>query len=680
MYIDILNASNVKQGPGPVTTATRWRYTQRLSRAGEWQMEAPATDPRIEAATLKRQLHAYHWLNFERRWIGGGTLERRNVALRGDDTPNIVMSGNDVLFELARETVNLEINWDSPYIGAAMFDRIMADAPAGWSITVDGPTPNLIARFADESILNALVTICDKTGQMFRLDPLFNFDGTIDFRRIKVFSTIANSGVLATNRTAPLAIERNLNACLIEDIDRLEDASKLINQAIPYGAGTGQARFTPYAATLWPDGSAIATPYETVDFAGRTHRFAFNLGERMISDLTSIAEYGAYTSQVQFKEITPITNGDADTVAAANALVAATVQWLLDASRPQDHYSLNVVGLRRTVYPGQSIRVVAKQYRDGRAPIDINQDLIIQEVVSELDIDGLRPVALTVATTREFAATDAQILAREIQKSLVYQAHPQIGPSENTISYRDDIDDDYGGSFPFWLSRGTTQISSVILRFKLDRLRSTVKSVGGTATGTVDIPPHTHTVAVAAHTHSVPDHQHKLTLSESGSAVGAVGIIAPSGSTTFMVHDATGAGTVDVFTNASSGSTTASSGGGQTPTSNSGGGSSGLALNLANAISAVYGIYEDPDAAYVVADLAWAVNAVTVSGTPTPIVGGWYELDLTSYIINPLTLRPTTQANTVAVNVAPATVGAGKKVRVTAQIEIRSNIQSIAVV
>lgn len=674
MYIDILNASGVKQGPGPVTTATRWRYTQRLSRAGEWQMEAPATDPRIEAATLKRQLHAYHWLNFERRWIGGGTLERRNVALRGDDTPSIVMSGNDVLFELARETVNLEINWDSPYIGAAMFDRIMADAPAGWSITVDGPTPNLIARFADESILNALVTICDKTGQMFRLDPMFNFDGTIDFRRIKVFSTIAASGVLATNRAAPLAIERNLNACLIEDIDRLEDASKLINRAIPYGAGTGQARFTPYAATLWPDGSSIATPYETTDFAGRTHRFSHDPGTNTIADLTSIAEYGAYTSQVQFKEITPIYNTEPDTIAAANALVAATVQWLLDASRPQDHYSLNVVGLRRTVYPGQSIRVVAKQYRDGRAPIDINQDLIIQEVVSELDIDGLRPVALTVATTREFAATDAQILAREIQKSLVYQAHPQIGPSENTISYRDDIDDDYGGSFPFWLSRGTTQISSVILRFKLDRLRSTVKSVGGTATGTVDIPSHTHTVGVASHTHDIPDHEHRIAIANSGS--GSAVTLVSVGPDTFLATSGGG----EIFTNSDSGATTSASSGGQTPTSSSGGGSSGLALNLANAISAVYGIYEDPDAAYVVADLAWTVNAVTVSGTPTPIVGGWYELDLTSYIINPLTLRPTTQANTVAVNVAPATVGAGKKVRVTAQIEIRSNIQSIAVV
>ena len=153
MYVDILNASNVKQGPGPITTTISWRWTQKLSAAGEWQLSAPATDPRLEFATLKRQLHAYHWIGNERRWIGGGTLEKRQVAMRGDNETTMALSGNDVLFELARATVSLEINWDSPFIGAAMFDRIMLEAPAGWSITVEGATPNLIARLDRKSVV-----------------------------------------------------------------------------------------------------------------------------------------------------------------------------------------------------------------------------------------------------------------------------------------------------------------------------------------------------------------------------------------------------------------------------------------------------------------------------------------------------------------------------------------------
>lgn len=653
MQIDILNSNDQRVGPGPIATGIRWRYTQRLSRAGEYQFSVPAAEPRLEHATPKRFLHCYDYINGTRRWLGGGALEKRQVTLHAGAL-EMSLTGNDVLSELTRATVRLEINWDSPFIGAAMYDKIMEFAPPRWTITVEGETPNLIARFVDESVLNALVTITEKTGQMFRLNPLYLSDGSIDFRRIKVFSAIKSSGILATNRAAPLAIERNINACLIEQIDQQEDAWNLINQAIPFGAGTGETRFTLYAANQWPDGLDVNTTYLATDFAGRSHGFVFNRDNNTVTDVTSVLDYGTYASQVQFKEIVPISNTDADTVAAGNTLLAATVEWLLNTSRPQYHYSLNVVGLRRQVFPGQSIRVTAKEMRDGQAPIDIDEDLIIQEVVNEVDINGLRPVALTVATTREFATTDAQILAREIQKSLAYQAHPQIGPSENTISYREDIDDDYGGSFPFWLSRGTTQLSSVTVRFKLDRLRSTVKSVGGVASGTVSIP---------SHSHDLSDHSHELSINSN-----------PGGFARLLYIDVTNNG---LYYDAVSGPTVATTSDDNSNIDVSGGSIGDVELDLSSAISAVYGIYEDPGVAYTAADLQWTVNGVVVTATPTPIVGGWYELDVTSYLISTTTLRPTSQANTVAVTVSNPS---DKQVRVTVQIEIRSNIQSIAVV
>lgn len=649
-YVDIWNAANERVGPGPITSGRKWRYTQKLSQAGNWEFAVPAAEPRTEYATLKRFLHC-HQFDGSLKWLGGGALEQRRVRLA--EVPEMVLSGNDVLFELARYTVRLDINWDSPYIGSAMFAKIMESAP-GWTIVVEGATPNLIARFADESILNALITICNKTGQMFRLDPDLSDTGVINMRRIRIFSAPTTTGILATNRAAPLAIERNANACLITDIERQEDAFNLVNQAIPFGAGTGQARFTAYAATLWPDGTSITSNWTTNDLAGRSHTFSFVRATNVIADETSVLAYGAYASQVQFKEITPITNTEPDTIAAANALVAATVQWLLNTSQPQDHYSLSVIGLQQQVYPGQTIRVVARQIRDGQAPINIDQELIIQEVVTDVDENGARPVALTVSTSREFAATDAQVLAREIQKSLAYQAHPQMGPSENTISYREDIDDTYGGSFPFWLSRGTTQVSSVTVRFKLDKLRSTVKSVGGVASGTVSIPNHSHNLS---------DHSHELSINSS-----------PGGFARLLYIDVTNNG---LYYDGVSGPTVATTSDDNSNIDVSGGSIGDVALDLSSAISAVYGIYEDPDEAYTAADLQWTANGVVVTATPTPIVGGWYELDVTSYLISTTTLRPTSQANTVAVAVSNPSE---KQVRVTVQIEIRSNIQSIAVV
>lgn len=679
-WVDITDASENKLGPGPLTTGIKWRYTQRLSRAGEWSLEVPANDPRLDFATLKRNLNCYALLGPTKTWMGGGALEKKVMSLRGTSTPTMVLSGNDVLYELARNTVNLKLDFNSGFLGNAMYGQIMAGAPSGWGYLVSGTTPDLTARFVDESILNALTTITNKTGQMFR----FRQSGFTPLsKQVYIFSATESTGILATNMADPIAIERNRNACMIVDIDRQEDAFSLVNKAIPYGAGTGQARLTIYAATQWPDGTVSNHPYTTTDRMGHTHTFTCDQTYNWVSDVESRTAYGLYEGQIQYKEIGPVTNEPNDISAAANVLLAATVQYLLDSSIPQEHYTLNVAGLRSPVYPGQKIHVVARQTRDGKTPININQDLIIQEVVTEIDAAGVRTVSLTVATTREFAKSDAQVLVNEIQKSLAYQAHPQTGPNSFTVSYREDIDDDYGGTFPFWLSRDTTTINSVILRFRLDRLRSTVKSVGGEVHPTTppQLPPHTHPVDVGTHTHDLPDHQHPIQISD-GSLAPAVLHVFGSGGTDAGFETSGFGTTVYAYTDNLRAAATSPASTDAVSTSENSATDIDITIDLSNAISAVYGIFEDPTAPHEVGDLRWTVNAVGVSGNPTAIVGGWFEFDITNLVINPLNSRPITQANTVEVAVAfPETTAAlQKRVRVTAQIEIRNIIQSIAVV
>lgn len=678
MHVDILNASDVRQGPGPIATVKRWQYAQRLSQAGEWQLDVPATEPRLAHATVKRRLYGYDYSAGGQQWVGGGTIERRTMTIQPNKPPDMSLSGNDVLYELARVTVRLDISWNSPYLGAALYTKILEGAP-GWTVTVDGATPSVVARFADESILNALVLITNKTGQMFRLDPQLQFDGTIDFRHIRIFSAIVPSGIVAIKDAAPMAIERNTNACLIENITRQEDAWQLINRAIPYGAGAGESQFTAWAALQWPDGSGIGGPYTKTDVMGRVHTFTFDKVANSITDQESVAEYGTSTGRVAFKEIVPISNGEFDTIAAANALVQATTEWLLNASRQQDHYALSVGRLRQPVYPGQSIHVVAQEWRDGEAPIDIDEHLIIQEVTTAFTPDGIRPVGLVVATSREFAMTDAQVVANAIQQSLVYQAHPQTGPSENTMGYREEIDYETGAVFPFWLSRGTTQITTVIARFTLSKLRSTVKTVGGTVEATVSFEPHTHDIELDDHTHPVPNHNHYFVI-DPGSVGADVQVFSGGGSPDVgsLVGNGLG-GQIRIATNPATGAVT-SGGGGSTETSSAeGGGAADIPIDISSGISASYGIYEDPDPAYGINDLIWSVNGVTVAAAPAVIEDDWYELDITSYIINADTLTPTNLANRMAVQVNPSSAN-DKKVRVTWQVEIRSNIQSLRIV
>ena len=676
-WVDISNAADHKVGPGPIITGVKWRYTQRLSRAGEWSLEVPYGEPRLAHATYKRKVACWVQVGEQALWGGSGAIEKIAYS---EKSGTIVLSGNDTLYDLARDTLRLELNSDSPYLGSGLYGQIMAAASTTWYYSVFGTTPNMTVRFVDESILNALTTVTNKTGQMFRLNPPLYLLGVPAPRSILIFSAVEPSGILATNMADDLAIERNPNACSITDIDRVGDVSGLVNLVKPYGSGTGSARLTTAAATVWPDGSGSNTQYETVDAIGRTHRFLVDQVQNFVLDITSFTQYGQYSGQVQYKDIAPITNSNGDMAAAANALLAAAVQYLLDSSVPQEHYNIGIAGLRKQVYPGQSIHVQAVKLRDGQRPINIDTDLIIQEVTTEIDANGVRTVGLTVATTSEFAQTDAQVLVREIQKSLAYQAHPQMGPTDPVICYREDIDGNFGATFPFWISNATTQVNSVIARFKLEQLRSTVKSVGTTINPTVPLPVHKHDVTTSDHTHPIPNHQHNIQFPPVSGGF-PVQVFSGGGSPDFGSIGANGA-PHDIFvnTNSSSGATTATARGGQTITSENNPADTTFELDLSDAIKAQYGIYVDPTAAYTVDQLLWALNSSVISTTPKSIGFGWYELDITSLVADTLTGRPLQAANTLSVAVNPGFVVANKNVRVTAQIEIRKVIQSIAAV
>lgn len=684
MWIDISNNAGTKLGDGPLINIGKWRYTMKLSRAGEWSFDIPASDKRLQFAQLKRWVNCYALLGGVKTWFGGGVLEKRTVTVRGQEAPIVTLSGNDTLYDLMRYTARnadgtpIEIDAGSPYLGNGVYGRVMATAVAGgWSYSIVGTTPNMTVRFVDESVLGALNTLTSRTGQMFRLAQPAYSDTTS--KSLLIFSDITSSGIMATNLVAdPQAIDRNPNACLIVDIEQLQDASGMVNLLRPYGVGTGQTRLTTACTTVWPDGMPIAGPHTILDDMGRAHTFTIDSIQNILRDTGSIDTNGEYPGREEFKDIAPVTNNPADMTAAANALLAAAVRSLLNSSIPQEHYAISVAGLNRMVYPGQSIRVVAREMVDGRTPINIDENLIIQEVTTEIDASGVRPVGLVVATTREFAQTDAQILVSEIKKSIAFQSHPQTGPNSFTVSYERDIDDDYGSELRFWLSRDTAQINSIILRFTLSQMRSTVKSVGGKVDAHFNLPDHSHTLG--DHTHSLTGHQHNIQFPPASGGY-TVQIFSGGGSPDVGSIGANGA-PHDIFvnTNAVTGSTSSAS---NTAISVGGGAVADANLDLSDAITADYGIYEDPDPAHTLDELRWTVNIDTVTETPTDIGLGWYELDITRYIIDAtLTKRPRQQANVVTVAVIdPKTDPLLKRnVHLDAQIEVRNIIQSLAVV
>lgn len=652
--ISVENAAGVKLGGGPIVTGTRWTYKQKLSAAGEWELQVPVGEPRLSAATLKRRVHCYVRRGGVLVWLGGGIIESRQYGLSGDNVPVMTLSGPDLLRELAGVTVAFEVNaLDAAPRATTILNNLFAAVPS-WLQTLPATLPEITARFVHESVLNGLVSVCEKLGAFFWMEPYVTKP-----RSIVIATAPVVSNIVATNMADPLAAERNPNLCLISNIERTETSWDAYNRLIVYGAGDGQARLTLANATQWPDGSSVGFNYLFTDPYGRQHEFVLDKTTNTITDVLAVAEYGQIEQAAAFKDIAPITPNDADMQAAANTLVVAAVNQLVLSSFPTESYRLSVAALRAVVHPGMQIRVIARKYRDGLPYIDIDQRLIIQEVDYEIDETGEKVTGLTVATTWKAEKTGATILSEQIQKLTALEAHPQMGANENTISYREDVDDDYSATFPFWLSRGTVTVNSIILRYKLEQLRSSVKTIGGTATGSVTLPSHTHNV-------NTPNHQHNIGIDSDATTHGFARIVYFDPTSGNLYYDLSGGG-AKTFTS--------TAGGGASVTSGSGG-SATVSLDISNAISAQYGVFVDPNAAYSVDDLALNVNSQAVTETPVNIGGDWNEVDLTHYLIDTTTLRPSAYDNTIAMAVKTANKS-GKKVRVTAQVEIRTTIQTI---
>lgn len=684
LWLDVYDTAGNLVGPGPLASLEQFKLSQKLNGAGAWSASMTALDNR--AMTLlqpKRVVLAWTWAaGGGRQYLGGGVVEDLRVRVT-DGVPLLEASGGDLLRELAQAVV--------PYTESANGETtIRAAMPAGWTIVETDTLPTWTARYAYESVLAAWVRAAEQVGFLFRLAP-----SGATIRRLELFDTVAASGVRATLHAQAPAIERNDMLCLIRSLSESRSSWDIANRAYVFGAGDWAAQLTLAYATLWPDGGATSGGYTDAD--GNT--WTISLTESRIDCTSSQTTYGTLPVRVDAKDISPLSNSTADLQAAANALLAAALQAMRWRVAPQYAYDLEVGALRQVLLPGQSIWVEARQMVDGERPVNIDRALTILAIDSTWDRDGVRVDKLTVATSTAMPRSDASVIVGAIQAAAVGMTYPQLSASVDTLVYSEPIDDDTGADLRFWLGDETATVNQVLLRFRVDPLRSTAKAIGGSASGTVDLPDHTHgvttsnhthSVTISGHTHGVPDHVHRLPLASVSPGGGIAARIVAVGSDTYIAgEDLTGAGYNSYTeTDPDTGSTTSASGGSSTPTSSSGGGESvtsasggaavGVDVDISSALTIEYGIYVESGAnTYAYSDLEWRVNGTLVTESPTSLGSGWYSLDLTGYVVDAKGLRPAAAANVVAVAIKTASK-IGKTCQVSAQIERRTVVQAIA--
>jgi len=639
-WVDIEDGSGNRVGRGPLR-ASHFRRLPRLSACGEFSFVLSAADPNLSALAEKRVATCkYIDRTGALQVFGGGIIDKIVRTIQPDGSVIIAVSGNDLGRELSYRSVGaLDL---SGVGGAGVSDapeQVMAFAPAGWSIS-DGTTlTSVYAGYDGETVLSALIGVGEHISEHWRLGA----DRSVEW--LGPAATFAASGLRAVQQIHDVvAAETADGIAVIASLEEESDAADLLTRVIPRGSGNGGAVLTLSAVT-------DSAP------AGYTLDAAQNYVKRDASEST----YGRIERVLDFKNIGPLSNTTADIQAAANMLLQASVEHLRRYGTPQKFYRVQLAKVGQLLHPGTTLRVVYRSLIDGVPVYDLDGVYNIVEAEQQISAEGIATASVVISSIDRMPMTDSDYLAQQALSAKVLSAHQQLGASVDTFTYRDEMDDAKGASFRFWLGDEYTSIQRAVVRFRIQPLRSTVKSVAGSSTTTSsgggstsgsggssaptsesgphnhrvtvynpaagnpvyfdgsfltsnhaqnifttqsETPNHSHSVNVPAHTHSTPNHTHSLT---------------PN-------------------------------------------------------ISMQYGLFEESGAnTLVLANLVIKLNGGTdLNASVVDIGSGWYELDVTDQLVDAV-FRPSQENNEIAITTATA-----KTARIEAQITIRGVVQAVA--
>lgn len=637
VWAEILDR-NLNPTDGPLLDVTGLDASDPLSRAGRFNLTVPLSERAKSVQALLTVLKVY----VDEDVLGWYLIETVQHSQGSDGAISLRFRGRSLLAELGELSVGV---LDTAVGGVPLTNTLQTIlAPASsWSYDTAPDAPqvgyntlvNLVyARFRYDSILAALVGVSKLSGENFII-------GNGPRQVIWVRDQWVDAGLRAL-QGAPQMVraEENDDICFIQSLRESEEGANVINRVYPFGSGTGETR-------LGIKGSS----YTIAQFADYT----INKAGGFIDYSPSGYAYPLRETGLQFREIAPLSNTDADVQAASDMLVDASMRWLAERCEPRKFYTLSVTKLRPgRIRPGMQIQVI---YQDEQYELDTL--LNVTEVTCRLIGDRLT-WDLTVTDGTAAPQTDAHIVTGRLEQGRVLTALPQMGPSIDTIPYREPLDDDNSAQLRFWLGEEVAQVQQVLLRFRVDPLRSTVKTVGGDASGS-------GTATLPNHAHAVPDHQHGLVVAQGGAGDNVS--ITHSGSDGFLQHDGA-AEDYTVLTTPDSGAVTTPSGGG--------GAVFNVNVDISGAVSADYGVHEESGAnSYDEDDLTYQINGSAVSATRQDEGGGWFSYDLTAQVVNSDTLRPVQERNFI--DISP-TANNDKSCMINAQLQIRMVLQSVAYV
>lgn len=465
-----------------IATCLGVEYTPVLNDAGAWSARFPANDPRVALVQLKK-----HFLDFyvDGRKLVRGLVEKQSWELSNDGQQLLLLSGRDLLAELDEVPINFalitteegtEPTTLAPFIIETSYNLQVIDfsgASALWIIVPTSETESLVyAQLAGETALRALQRVSEQTGESFRLitdDEAPTYFVTTGRGIVWLGTTTESSGVRAIGGAGDsIEVESNFNICLLQSLRQSIDATRMIARIYAWGSGLGETR---------------------LDLVGTTRSaptgFTYDAATNSITKDATLTYVGKLMARhVNFKEIRPLFNTDADIQYAKDFLFDAALAYLQRNDDVDDvvEYDLEVLQLPAQVRVGMTLRV---QWQDDLRTIDT--DFIVLAISNRVGSNGEITYSLKVATQNQWCFRENDPSVSQMEEGEIFGAHPQIDAIAYWMPFRELVGDDqidHVAEMHFWLSAEIVTIRQVLFRYRIEQALIAVRSYSHTGADT----------------------------------------------------------------------------------------------------------------------------------------------------------------------------------------------------
>lgn len=462
ILVEVDNAAGALVTEGPIRTAKDVRLTRVLDGPGKVAFSVPLNDERaLLQLTNERRVRIIAQTRNNKRVVGEGII-RDMPRSESSGAGSVQISGPDAMDALKDIDVGRNLTYSNETLQNVVNDLV---SRVGWSAVVEDEFKALpvSASFYAVTPLKALQRIVENFGLHLRLAD------TAKTIEVGAFGQSNGLRIIKSPRRITDGLQNNPDVLLVEQMTIASNSQDLVNVIEPV-SGTGVSALTLEAA------------YENgFEIAGYPIRTAVgNDGETVytVEAPDSITEYGTRRRTFSYSDIQPVSNTDADVLAASIVLYRAAVADLKRMAVVQQHYSMSVRNVTTNVRPGDKvhIRYTGRIYRDGE-PIsyaDINDDFWIVKVTESIGDDTVLDIEVNnVDNIPESPAKKIVATMNEVRRM---QFQPKTSTSPRTYPYQYQIAPDFEVTVPIEITSSTLYLKRVRVRVQTSPFRATAKA------------------------------------------------------------------------------------------------------------------------------------------------------------------------------------------------------------